>query len=53
MNTESYIEGLRAELAAAVQNADKVSQKAVKAELDRVTASPVETATAPDDAEKR
>jgi len=44
---ESYIEGLRYELAGAVQSGDKAHEAAVKAELDRASGKPLETAVAP------
>ena len=51
--TDSYIEGLRAELAGAVQSGNKDHEKAVRSELDRVGGNPVETAVAPVDTESR
>ena len=50
---ESYVEGLRYELAGAVRNGDKVAQAAVKAELDRVTGKKVEKAVPPKTTESR
>ena len=52
-NVEAHIEGLRAELAGAIQHGDKVHEKAVKAELDRVTGKPLEHAVAPKPTETR
>jgi hypothetical protein len=52
MSDESYIEGLKRELAGAVQSGDKDHEKAVKAELARVSGGKKETATKADDAEK-
>ena len=43
-NKESYIEGLRYELAGALQRGDKDHEKAVKAELDRASGKKVEKA---------
>ena len=51
--TASQIEGLRYELAGAIQHGDKVHEKAVKAELDRVTGKPSEKAVAPKTTETR
>ena len=50
---ESYVEGLRAELAGAIQHGDKAHQAAVKAELDRATGKPVEKAVRPKTTESR
>lgn len=50
---ESYIEGLRYELAGAVRSGDKAHEKAVKAELDRAAGKKAEKAVAPKTAETR
>jgi len=50
---ESYIEGLRYELAGAVRRGDKDHEKAVKAELDRVSGKKVEKAVPPKATESR
>jgi len=52
-NTEAYIEGLRYELAGAVQNGNKEHETAVKAELGRVSRKPAEKAVAPKTTETR
>ena len=51
--TASYVEGLRSELAGAIQHGDKVHEKAVKAELDRVSGKPTEKVVAPKSTETR
>jgi len=50
---ESYVEGLRYELSAAVQHGDKAHEEAVKAELDRASGKPLETVVAPKTTESR
>ena len=49
----SYVEGLRYELAGAIQSGDKAHEKAVKAELDRATGKKVEKAVPPKATESR
>ena len=50
---ESYIEGLKYELAGALRSGDKEHEKAVKAELDRATGKKVEKAVPPKTTESR
>jgi hypothetical protein len=52
MSDESYIDGLKYELAGAQRSGDKDHEKAVKAELARVSGGVKETATKADDTEK-
>ena len=50
----SYVEGLRYELAGAIQSGDKAHEKAVKIELDRAAGKkPAEKAVAPKTTESR
>ena len=53
ISTDAYIEALKVELAGVVRSGDKVAQKAVRAELDRVSRPPLETADLPSTTETR